>query len=453
MNTQKLTCFTLGSPSGEGASLRIAFEGVTVETAKAGRGSGLGGFSFCPRKLYLVERSSRSYTRAHQEIAMTGIPGFRRVLLIILALAGIAAFAPAASAKSVQEGAQSGKAGRELYMAACSSCHGVNGRGEAQSQVGFELPLPDFTDCNFASREPDADWNAITHDGGPARGFSRIMPAYGDALTAGQMDLIMAHIRTYCGNDDWPAGELNLPRLLVTEKAYPEDEAVYSLGMNAEGQGLVSNKIVYEKRFGARNQYELIVPFGWREQESPGSGQAGNWLGGLGDIAIGAKRAFFHSSRTGSIFSAAGEIVLPTGDREKGLGKGTTVFEPFVSFGQILPSEFFFQSQAGLELPTDTDRAVREGFWRFSLGRSFTQGRFGRSWAPMFELLGARELVEAEPVQWDIVPQFQVTLNRRQHIMASFGVRLPLTDSGTRDTQLLFYLLWDWFDGGFFSGW
>ena len=56
---------------------------------------------------------------------------------------------------------------------------------------------------------------------------------------------------------------------------------------------------------------------------------AGNWIGGLGDIAIGAKRAFFHNAGTGTIFSATGEIILPTGDREKGFGKGTTVFEPF----------------------------------------------------------------------------------------------------------------------------
>jgi mono/diheme cytochrome c family protein len=380
---------------------------------------------------------------------------FRKRLLLFLfvLLVGISAAGSAPPAEGSAARAQVRKSGEELYIEACSSCHGVNGKGADLSHVGFDLPLPDFTDCSFASREPDADWIAVAYDGGPTRAFSRIMPAFGDALTIEQMELITAHIRTFCGNDDWPAGELNLPRLLVTEKAYPEDEAVYTFSMNAEGQGSVSNRIVYEKRFGARNQFELILPFGWREQISPGEAQAGDWLGGLGDIAVGAKRAFFHSSRTGTIFSAAGEIVLPTGDRDKGLGKGTTFFEPFVSFGQILPSEFFFQSQAGLEFPADTERANREGFWRFALGRSFTESRFGRSWVPMFELLGARELAADEPVEWDLVPQLQVTLNRRQHIMANFGVRLPLTHSGVRDTQVLFYLLWDWFDGGFFSGW
>lgn len=311
--------------------------------------------------------------------------------LAIIAVIGIGYSGYAFQSQSPVPPPKSRKSGKELYQTACSSCHGVDGRGAPQVHVGFDVPLPDFSDCNFSSREPSADWLAIAHEGGPARGFSKVMPAFGDALSTEELDLAIAHIRTFCGNSRWPAGELNLPRLLVTEKAFPEDEAVYSLGVSAEGPGSVSNKIVYEKRFGARNQVELVVPFGWRESGSSGaqSPGAGSWIGGLGDIAVGAKRALFHSARYGSIFSVTGEIVLPTGDSNKGFGKGTTVFEPFVSFGQILPSEFFFQSQAGIELPTDTDRAKREGFWRFSLGRSFAAAQgFGRSWSPMFELLG-----------------------------------------------------------------
>ena len=153
-----------------------------------------------------------------------------------------------------------------------------------------------------------------------------------------------------------------------------------------------------------------FVLFGWEERNDSGTGEipAGNWVGGLGGIAFGAKRAFFHSARTGTIFSVSGEIILPTGDRKKGVGKGTTVFELFVSFGQILPSEFFVQAQAGFELPVDTDLAGQEAFWRFSLGRTFTSGQFGRAWSPMCEFLGARELEFEAQVQWDLVPQMQI---------------------------------------------
>ena len=61
----------------------------------------------------------------------------------------------------------SGLAGRfgdtpeEIFAAACAACHAPDGRGRSESQLGFDLPLPNFTDCNFASREPSADWFAI----------------------------------------------------------------------------------------------------------------------------------------------------------------------------------------------------------------------------------------------------------------------------------------------------
>ena len=70
----------------------------------------------------------------------------------------------------------------------------------------------------------------------------------------------------------------------------------------------------------------------------------------------------------------------------------------------------------------------------------------------MVEILGARDLESGADTHWDIVPQFQVTLNTRQHVMLAVGVRMPLDDS-TRDTRYVAYLLWDWFDGGLFDGW
>jgi hypothetical protein len=230
---------------------------------------------------------------------------------------------------------------------------------------------------------------------------------------------------------------------------------VFSFAASTEGLGSVSNQIIYEKRLGARNQVELSIPFGWQEAELPTMSPIAryHWIGGLGDISIGAKRALFHNGRSGTIFSVTGEFVLPAGDSAKGFGKGTPVFETFASFGQILPSQFFCQAQAGVELPKNTELAEREGFWRFSLGRTFSRGISGRSWSPMVEMLAARELISGEKVQWDAVPQMQVSLSRRQHILASFGVRLPLTESGPRAAQFLCYILWDWFDGGFFEGW
>jgi mono/diheme cytochrome c family protein len=118
--------------------------------------------------------------------------------------------------------------GESVYRAACAACHGPDGRGTSQALVGFAVPLPDFTDCSFTSREVAADWAVIAHEGGPVRAFDTRMPAFGQALSTAQIEMAVAHIKSFCTNRAWPAGELNLPRALVTEKAFPEDEAVVS---------------------------------------------------------------------------------------------------------------------------------------------------------------------------------------------------------------------------------
>ena len=355
------------------------------------------------------------------------------------------ALAPAVHAQGASGGAR--RTGNEIYRSACATCHGMDGRGAPQTTVGFDVPLPDFTECTFTSREPRADWGAIVHGGGPVRAFDRLMPAFGDALTWEEIEQAVEHLKAFCPDRAWPPGELNLPKPLVTEKAFPEDEAVLTTTVAAEGAGAVANKFVWEKRLGARSQIEAIVPFSSRAAESEG------WSGGIGDIGVGVKHVLYHSHARGSIFSLAGEVILPTGNEKRGVGKGFTVFEPFASFGQVLPRDGFFQFQGGVEIPSDSEKGVKEAFWRMALGKSVSQNRFGRTWSPMVELVGARELVEGEPAQWDVIPQMQITLSTRQHIMVGVGVRLPLSDRGPRATQVMTYLLWDWFDGPFFGGW
>ncbi|WP_237855027.1 c-type cytochrome [Rhodohalobacter sulfatireducens] len=342
---------------------------------------------------------------------------------------------------------QSPLSGKELYMQACANCHGVDGKGGSVKQLGLQTPPPDFTDCDFANREPDGDWVAVAHQGGPTRGFSTEMPSFGEALTVEQLQKIMNHVRTFCRNDNWPRGELNLPRALVTEKAYPEDEAVISSFIDIENEGALTNEIVYEQRFGARNQIEIVLPFGYSQM--PG----GSWSGGhLGDMAVGVKRVFYHNYNSGTIFSLTGEAILPTGDRATGFGKGTTVLEPFASFGQLLPAGSFLHVQSGLEYPVLQEKAENEAFWRAALGKSFNPNPWGRTWSPMVEVLGSKALESGTEVHWDLVPQMQITLNKRQHVMLNIGYRIPVDDT-SRDSQVMVYILWDWFDGGFFEGW
>ena len=342
---------------------------------------------------------------------------------------------------------------RALYDAACANCHGGDGRGLERALLGFAEEVPDFTDCDFAAREPDADWIAVAHEGGPVRGFSAMMPAFRGALSPEQLGRIMRYIRTLCTDPDWPRGELNLPRALLTEKAYPEDEWVVEAGANLEGEGAVGSAFVYEQRFGKRSQFEVSIPFGWREVPDPGAPPgAGQWVGGLGDIALGVKHAAYHSIESGTIFSLGGEITLPTGDESKGLGANGSALEAFVSLGQLLPADGFVQLQAGLESPL-YDGDDDEVFGRVVLGRGLSAGDWGRSWTPMLELQAKRDLANGAGTAVDIVPQVQISLNTRQHVLANVGVLLPATQTTGRSARLLVYVLLDWFDGGFFEGW
>ena len=356
-------------------------------------------------------------------------------------IAGVLCFAPTGAAS-----AQDPEADHLVYQTSCATCHGADGTGVAPSMRAFDEEPPDFTECTFATREPDADWIAVAHDGGPVRGFSRMMPAFGEALSEDRLAAAVRHIRTFCDDDRWPPGELNFPRALFTEKAYPEDEVVLTTAANLEGRGGIVNTAVYERRIGPRSQIEVVVPVGTNE------GEDGVWRGGIGDVAVAVKHVLFHDATRGSILSAASELIFPSGDPDRGLGKGTTVFEPFLSYGQALPADLFVQAQGGFELPF-AGEVHSEAFLRAAFGRTFNQGRWGRAWSPMVEVLAAREFEDAARVQWDVVPQMQVTLNTRQHIMLNAGARIPLSDPDVRTTQFVVYVLWEWFDGGLLDGW
>jgi mono/diheme cytochrome c family protein len=340
--------------------------------------------------------------------------------------------------------------GQQTYRATCVACHGADGSGAPQTTVGFANPLPDFTDCNFASRETSADWYAIVRDGGPVRGFSRIMPAFRYLLTPRQIQNVVAYVHTFCSDRRWPRGELNLPLALVTEKAFPEDELVLTGVVETHGPGAFTNHLIWEKRLGTRDQIELDTPFGAANR--PGM----SWAGGLGDISFTNKYVFFSSLESGSILSGLAGIVLPTGNESLGFGSGTTAFEGALLGAQLLPGRSFVQYQGTLEIPTRLALAPRAASWSAVLGTSVPFTQITRLWSPMIEVTGSRDLLSGAPNVWSVVPQMQVTLSALQHVRANIGVNIPVTERDQNHVQIMTYLLWDTFDGPlnrFWPGW
>jgi mono/diheme cytochrome c family protein len=357
------------------------------------------------------------------------------------------------------------RTGAEIYEAACASCHGRDGKGVPPAVLGFETPVPDFTDCSFASREPHGDWFAITHNGGPTRGFDRMMPAFGGAVTDEQLDLAASHVKDFCTDKSWPDGDFNIPRALVTGKAFPEDEFVWELSgstkkgtvEDGEARNPQSYKLVFvaEKRLGKRNQLELIVPMGVQQavDVDENGEESLRWGEGFGDLGLAWKGVLWHSLRGGTIGSLGAEVFFPLGDEEDQFSKGIFRFEPFLAVGQLIPGNNFFQLHGGAELSTDLDVAKHEVFWRAALGHTFTQGRFGRAWSPMVEGIGKLELEDGAAVEWSVVPALHIALNTRQHVMLVLGAEIPVNEFDERQITAMVHLLWDWFDGGFTEGW
>jgi mono/diheme cytochrome c family protein len=338
--------------------------------------------------------------------------------------------------------------GARLFQANCATCHAGDGRGRSVDEVGFDQVLPDFTQCDLTTPEPDSDWDSIIHEGGPIRGFSRIMPAFGDALTDDEINALIGYLRGLCREPDWPRGDLNFPLPLLTEKAFPENEALIEGNFKTAGDDSYEFKFIWEQRFGRRNQMELNLPI---QRADLGDGMG--WATGAGDLGVAVKHVLKHSLENGSILSVGGEYVLATGDETRGFGAESNRLESFLAYGKALPRDSFIQLQSVIEMPTDS-QYPEEFVLRFATGKTLYVGnRFGRAYTPMIELQGTRENESGADTEWDIAPQIQISLSKRQHILAAAGFQVPVTQTTGRDTRFVFYLLWDWFDGGVLEGW
>ena len=235
----------------------------------------------------------------------------------------------------------------ELYSDACAACHGEDGRGRPREEVGFSTPLPDFTDCSFTSREPDPDWHAVIHQGGPIRAFDRMMPAFGEALSDPEIAAILRHVRTFCTDGTWPRGEFNVPRPLFTEKAYPEDEIVFTTTVDPSAGHAIEGEFLYEKRVGSTGMFEMAIPLSYQDggpvSGAPHRRRVARGLE-VGDVAFGYKRTVHHDLNRGAILSLGAEAVLARVREDDGSFRHVPVVEPFAAYAQLLPGDAFVQT-------------------------------------------------------------------------------------------------------------
>lgn len=329
--------------------------------------------------------------------------------------------------------------GPALYREACASCHGADGRGATGTAV--TVPLPDFTDCGFNTREPDSDWGYVVARGGAAAGLSPQMPAFTGALTPEETHRVLAYVRSFCTDGWWPRGELNFRRPIFTGKAFPEDEAVATQSF-IKGPGSTANwvtELSIEQRIGARGQFELTLPIEVRDPSS-GSTEAG-----VGDLSLNGQYVLYASLQHLTIVAASLELVLPSGDRDRGLGDGTVTFEPSLLAGTGLLDPIVLQAQLQGVAPVDEHRA--DSGVRFLSAASYPLGPLRRDWWPTLEF-EARQNVSAGESEFFLTPEIYKAIRTRGHVAMSLGVQLPIGGRRPFDYNIVGFLLWEYGDGG-----
>jgi hypothetical protein len=329
--------------------------------------------------------------------------------------------------------------GRQLYDDACASCHGLDGKG-APTGTAIAVPLPDFTDCQVATREPDADWTALVVHGGHFLGLSNQMPAFGDILTAEETQAVLAYVRSFCANPAWPRGELNFRRPVFVTKAFPEDEAVTAPFFAQEtGERVYSMELSVEGRIGPRGQLELTLPLQLNDQ------QDGPTVGGFGDLGLAYKHVLFASLPARSIVSVATDLVLPSGDRGRRLGDGTVTFEPALLSGHSRWG-FVLQTQFRAVLPVDVNRAPRHFLYRFAL--QYPLGPLKSAVVPALEFESAQKIEGTFDNYTVLGPTLYVPLTKRGHVAVGCGGQIPVSAHRPFDYRLGAFFLWEYLDGG-----
>ncbi len=271
-------------------------------------------------------------------------------------------------------------------------------------------PLPDFTDCSFATPEADADWIAVVHGGGPVRAFDRRMPAFGEALTDGE---IASASRLHHGR--------SAPSRVAARRAEPAARARHREGVSRERGRLTRRRpraasaavdnCVHLRAAPRRAQPVRAGRAGRVAQGSADARRLGS--GGLGDVAIAFKHVALPQprSRDASSASPARSSCRPARKSDRPRQRRHDRSSRSSRSGrccrrQLRPGAGGRRAARRIEA-----RAANEAFWRAALGTHAHRAPL----RPRVDADGraawrARAGGRRSASHWDVVPQMQVTL-------------------------------------------
>jgi hypothetical protein len=168
--------------------------------------------------------------------------------------------------------------------------------------------------------------------------------------------------------------------------------------------------------------------------------------GGIGDLGLAYKHVLYASLPRRSIVSVATDLILPSGDYSRGLGNGTTTFEPALLSGHRLPAGFVLQTQFRAVLPTDVNRAPRVFQYRVAL--QYPLSPLKRGLVPALEFESTQKLEGTFTDYTVLAPTLYVPLSKRGHVALGFGGQMPVSTHRPFDYQLSGFFLWEYLDGG-----
>ena len=278
----------------------------------------------------------------------------------------------------------------------------ADGRGQPLAVRGFRLELPDFTDCSLTTPEADLDWQSVIHQGGPARAFDRMMPAFGDELSDGRDR----------------QGDRSRPRLLrrarmAARRSQHAAAARHRKGVSRkrsradDDSSGVATRQACQQRVSLRAACRPARPIrNFARRTSMRSAARTNTCC---STATGADRFWPAEARSSSH------------EQRRGV-RGVRRVQP----GRC-PCRRWISPRPRRHRGADREERRERSVLARGGRQELHARRWGRAWSPMVELLAARELGSAASVEWDALPQMQISLSTRQHVLLNVGVRMPLT--------------------------
>ena len=91
--------------------------------------------------------------------------------------------------------------GKEIFEQMCAGCHGTYGNGQEGTKAGFVPRIGTLANKEYMDSVPDDYIKLIIKKGGAFMGKIAAMPAWEHKFNDAQVDMLVAHIRTFTKSD------------------------------------------------------------------------------------------------------------------------------------------------------------------------------------------------------------------------------------------------------------